>query len=78
VALLQVVVRNLMTNALRHSPGDSLVKLSALGTPDGGIEISVAGQGVGIAEDELTKLFQKYFRGARHKGSLVPDWGFTW
>ena len=68
VALLRVALRNLMTNALRHSPADSLVRLNALGTPDGGMEISVTDEGVGIAEDELPKLFQKYFRGRAAQG----------
>ena len=63
IALLRVALNNLLTNALRHSLVDTSVSLSVRGLPDGAIEFAVADEGQGIAEDELPKLFQRYFRG---------------
>lgn len=62
-ALLRVALRNLIANAIRHSPDDVPVQLTARGTEEGGIEISVADKGSGIPQDEISRLFQKYFRG---------------
>jgi signal transduction histidine kinase len=62
-ALLRVAVRNLIANALKHSPVSAPVRITVHGTQASGLEISVIDQGVGIAEDELPKLFEKYFRG---------------
>jgi signal transduction histidine kinase len=67
-ALLRVAVRNLIANALQHSPVASPVRIALQGTPDRGLEISVTDQGAGIPEDELPKLFQKYFRGRGSQG----------
>lgn len=61
-ALLRVALRNLIANAMRHSPEGVPVRLTAKGV-GGGVEISVADKGAGIPTDEIPKLFQKYFRG---------------
>jgi len=63
VALLRVALRNLIANAIRHSPEGVSVKLTARGAVNGGVEIVVADEGSGIPSDEIPKLFQKYFRG---------------
>ena len=50
------VLLNLLSNAFRHSPGDSTVRLSAvhLGVE---VEISVSDQGEGISADQLAQIF---------------------
>jgi signal transduction histidine kinase len=63
VALLRMAVRNLIGNAVRSSPTSGHIRITAHGAEDTGIEISVTDQGEGIPEDEIPKLFQKYFRG---------------
>jgi signal transduction histidine kinase len=61
--LLRVAVRNLIANALNHSPATAPVSIRVHGTQASGLEICITDQGIGIAEDELPKLFEKYFRG---------------
>jgi signal transduction histidine kinase len=63
VGLVRMVVRNLIGNALRFTPSQVSVKFAARGTENGDMEITVADEGAGIPDDEIPKLFQKYFRG---------------
>ncbi|ELY2810217.1 heavy metal sensor histidine kinase [Cronobacter sakazakii] len=63
--LLQRALTNLLTNALRHAPAGSEVRITAV-QEAGETVLSVANQGAPIAEAE--KLFQRFWRGdnARH------------
>ena len=61
--LLQVALRNLISNGLRHSPPDHPLRLWVHGQPGGGLHIEINDAGSGIPEDELARVFQKYFRG---------------
>ena len=61
--LLQVALRNLISNGLRHSPPDHPLRLWVRGQPGGGVSIEINDTGSGIPEDELARVFQKYFRG---------------
>ena len=61
--LLQIALRNLLANADRHSPAETSIQLTATGDLRGGLRIEVIDQGEGLAPDELSRLFQKYFRG---------------
>jgi signal transduction histidine kinase len=62
-SLLRIAMRNLINNAMRHSPKDVPVTLQVSGMENGGIEIAVTDEGEGVPGDEIPKLFQKYFRG---------------
>jgi len=60
------VVANLVDNAVRHSPRDGRVWLSAHAV-DGRTKIEVADEGPGIAPHELERVFERFYRtdGAR-------------
>ncbi len=62
-SLIRIVVRNLLANADRHSPVERPIHLDACGNGRGGLRLSVTDHGEGIANDELPKIFQRYFRG---------------
>ena len=62
----QQVIKQLLENALRYSPGDSPVTVTAE-AGGGKIVIGVADQGPGIEESERARLFDKFFRGRRHR-----------
>jgi two-component system OmpR family sensor kinase len=59
--LLYQVVSNLLSNAIKYSGEGSLVRLEA-GLKDGNIEIVVEDHGVGIPNDELSRIRERYYR----------------
>lgn len=65
------VVRNLLSNALRHTPDGGEVRLSA-GRADGAAWLRVQDGCGGIPEDDLPRVFDIGFRGA---AARTPDSG---
>ncbi len=68
-SLLRIALRNLLANAVRHSPAGTPVRFHAQGRADGGIDFAITDAGCGIPADEMPRVFQKYFRGrgAQHE-----------
>ncbi len=63
-ARLGQVMNNLLTNAARYSPEGSRILVKARGSRSGDeVEIRVVDEGVGIASDECTRIFEKFYRG---------------
>lgn len=60
-AWLAILVRNLVDNAVRHSPGHGLVRVS-VGQDEGGISLVVQDDGPGVPEEELASLGQRFWR----------------
>jgi signal transduction histidine kinase len=60
------VFSNLIANALRHTPKDGSVKLSA-GLFDGAVRFTVTDTGKGIPKEYQQRIFEKFFR--------IPDTG---
>lgn len=61
---LEQILTNLVDNAIKYSPADTTVTISAKGiqgTPEL-VEFSVADQGVGIPEEHLPQVFSKFGR----------------
>jgi signal transduction histidine kinase len=56
------VVANLLDNAVRHSPADGRVWLSAHAATDGVTTIEVADEGPGIPPDEAERVFERFHR----------------
>lgn len=80
--LLSRVLQNLVDNALKYSPDGSPCELEAAAN-EGGIVFWVQDYGIGIPEDELPRIFERFyqvdqsstrtFRGAGLGLSLVQD-----
>ncbi|WP_448203412.1 ATP-binding response regulator [Azospirillum sp. sgz302134] len=70
--LLAMLFGNLLNNALKYSDPDCVVSIQ--GRADGDmVELSVADQGRGIPENELSLLFDRHYRGSGSAG--VPGTG---
>ncbi|RYD77704.1 MAG: two-component sensor histidine kinase, partial [Sphingobacteriales bacterium] len=59
--LLQIVVNNLLENALKYSPKEAPVKI-VLQQKDAVVELHVADNGPGITEADKKKVFEKFHR----------------
>jgi len=70
-ALLVVALHNLISNAVHYSPKGARVGIG-VSNVDGIVEIAVTDQGIGIPEDELDRVFERFFRidqaRSRHTG----------
>ncbi len=69
--LLAVAVHNLIANAIQYSQKGSRVGVGVRNT-DGIVEIAVTDQGIGIPDEELDRVFERFFRidpaRSRHTG----------
>ena len=70
-ALLAVALHNLIANAVQYSPKGSRVGIG-VNVSNSVVEIAVTDQGVGIAETDLDRVFERFFRSdparSRHTG----------
>ena len=65
-ALLHQAVYNLTENAIKYTPDGGRVTLRTLSLPEALI-FSVEDTGIGIAEDDLPRLFEKFYRGKQRE-----------
>ncbi len=65
-ARLRRVLRNLVDNALRHTPPGGQIELSGRAI-DGMVELSVSDSGPGIADAERELIFERFYRGERSR-----------
>ncbi len=59
---VQRVLGNLILNAIRHTPADGSVTVR-VGSGDGLLEVEVADDGEGVADDERERVFEPFYRG---------------
>jgi two-component system sensor histidine kinase BaeS len=67
-ARIREVVSNLLANALRHTPGDGTVELSAV-LAGHEVEVTVRDTGSGIPPDQLDRVFDRFYRSPDSPGS---------
>lgn len=60
-AMLTMAVHNLVSNAINYSPEGTRVGIG-VHARDGVVEIAVTDQGVGIPEEDLDRVFERFFR----------------
>lgn len=62
--MLRVLIENLVSNAIRYAGDGSRCTVS--GRREGGhVLVSIADNGSGVPDDELPRLFERFFRGDR-------------
>lgn len=60
-AMLGTALRNLITNAVAYSPKNTRVAVS-VGIARSSVDISVADQGIGIPQQDLERVFERFYR----------------
>jgi two-component system phosphate regulon sensor histidine kinase PhoR len=74
--MLRVVVQNLAENALRHA-GEGATAVLALRGEDGNRVLSVSDDGVGVDAEDLTRLFERFYRADRARASRGSGLGLS-
>jgi len=68
------VVKNLVENALKYSPSDSLVEIVA-GRDDESTTIAVLDRGSGLSGEDIEHIFERFYRGVGLPESSLPGLG---
>ena len=63
---IERVIINLLSNAIKYTPPKGLVEIK-LRENDSNIELSVKDNGIGLTEDEIEKIFEKFSKIKRSK-----------
>ncbi len=71
ISLVQRVLENLLRNAIRHTPQGGSVTVRIEPRPYG-VGVSVADTGCGIAEEDLGRVFDRFYRSEQNDG-LADD-----
>ena len=65
---IREVLANLITNAIRHTPPDGTVNVSAKKFPTAW-SFTIKDTGRGIPPDQLPKIFERFYKGADSRGT---------
>ena len=63
---IQQVVRNLMSNAIKFSPSGAIIEVT-MTQQDDLVGVEIKDQGMGIPEEELNVVFDKFFQSSKTK-----------
>ncbi len=65
---------NLVSNAIKYSPGGGNVSISARSTNEW-VQLSVSDTGMGISSEDTTRVFKRFFRTESAKGAAIAGAG---
>lgn len=66
ISLVDRVIQNLMDNALKYTPAKGTVTIGLTSTNQG-VSVSIKDTGIGIPENELKHIFERYKKGSTHR-----------
>jgi signal transduction histidine kinase len=75
--MLRVLARNLTENAIRYAGPGSTFMLAVERGPDGGVVLSGRDDGAGVAEAELPRLFERFYRADAARASRGTGLGLA-
>jgi two-component system, OmpR family, heavy metal sensor histidine kinase CusS len=72
--LFRRALSNLVSNALRYTPGGGVIELTAARVP-GGTVVAVSNPGPGIPPEQLDKVFERFYRGDKARTNSADSTG---
>ena len=73
-ATAALVVANVLDNAVKYSPRGGRVRVAAV-AEDGTAVVAISDSGPGVTEEEIPRLFERFYRGSAARRSEVPGTG---
>ena len=74
--MLRVVLENLVANAIRYAGPGARCRISAE-AGDGDVVVTVADDGQGVGDDDLPRLFERFYRADRARSSRGTGLGLA-
>jgi len=74
--LLSQVFDNLLSNAIKYSPGGGVARITSR-AEDGWLVVAVEDHGIGIPPADVSRLFERYFRGSNVSGIVGTGVGLN-
>jgi signal transduction histidine kinase len=74
--MLRVVARNLAENAIRYAGPGAKASLSVR-REDGAVVIRIADDGVGVDQEDLSRLFERFYRADRARATRGTGLGLA-
>lgn len=71
---IEQVIINFLSNAIKYSPGNGQISISAQ-VVDDIVEVRVQDKGLGIAREDIDKLFDRYYRVENKHTEKIPGFG---
>lgn len=72
---IERALRNLLDNALQHTPASGSITLSAVAVGRDWVEVTVRDTGRGISSEDLPRIFERFFRSDRSRGRELGNAG---
>lgn len=73
--LIFMAISNLLANALRYSPPDSLVNIKMV-NDNKGLQIEITNNGPSLSDEEISALGKPYYRGSTSFGTIGTGLGY--
>lgn len=74
--MFQNIIANLLSNAAKYSPSNSLIHMTVYSTEDD-LKITIEDQGLGMTATDLKNLFTPFYKGSIAKDSTDPGLGLA-
>lgn len=70
------IISNLLSNAIKYTPAGGQIKLNLnLAKTDGFLQVTVEDNGIGISDQDQSRLFQRFFRANKIPASSIKGTG---